>query len=129
MSQELGKRCRVVFCAWAYNGSSMRHEDFRGSRPFAVAATKIGAALRDRYDLTEPPPQSLVDLLNQLDARVARERTETKLYAAVGDAVAAVIDVTRNECASSERWNDNGARDPSEGVEFTERQAGPARPG
>jgi hypothetical protein len=107
----------------------MRHEDFRGSRPFVVAATKIGAALRDRYDLTEPPPQSLVDLLNQLDARVARERTETKLYAAVGDAVAAVIDVTRNECASSERWNDNGARDPSEGVEFTERQAGPARPG
>jgi hypothetical protein len=43
-------------------------------------------------------PKSLVlgpapYLLNQLDARVARERTETRLYAAVDDAVAAVIDV------------------------------------
>jgi hypothetical protein len=56
---------------------------------------KIGAALRDQYDLTEPPPQSLVDLLNQLDARIDRERTKARLYAAVDDAVTAVIDVAK----------------------------------
>jgi hypothetical protein len=93
--QELRKRRRVVLYAWPHNGCSMRHEDFRGSRPFGAAGMKIGAALRDQYDLTEPPPQSLVDLLNQLDARIDRERTKARLYAAVDDAVTAVIDVAK----------------------------------
>jgi hypothetical protein len=44
---------------------------------------------------SSPPPQSLVDLLNQLDARIDRERTKARLYAAVDDAVAAVIDVAK----------------------------------
>jgi hypothetical protein len=72
----------------------MRHEDFAASRAFRAVGTKIGPALREQYDLAEPPPQSLIDLLNRLDARVARETTTARLYAAVDGAIAALIDLS-----------------------------------
>jgi hypothetical protein len=44
------------------------HDDFR-ERQFRSIRTKLGEALRAQYDLMEPPPQSLVDLLRKLEIR------------------------------------------------------------
>jgi hypothetical protein len=52
----------------------------------------LGQALREQHDLTEPLPQSLVELLGQLNASVrARESNEGRLYAAVDECVAAML--------------------------------------
>jgi hypothetical protein len=67
-------------------------------------------ALREQFDLAEPPPQRLVDLLNQLDARVDRERTTARLYAAVDEAIAAVIELARGKYVGSGQRNDNELR-------------------
>jgi hypothetical protein len=108
------------------NGSTMRHEDSRASRPFRAIGTQIGVSLRENYDLAEPPTQNLVDLLNRLDARVDRERTTSRLYAAVDEAIAALIDLGRNTCVGSGQWNDNELRlRSSRTTGPTERQAGP----
>jgi len=88
----------------------MRHENFRARRPFRAVGTKIGVALREQFDLAEPPPQRLVDLLNQLDARVDRERTTARLYAAVDEAIAAVIELARGKYVGSGQRNDNELR-------------------
>jgi hypothetical protein len=54
---------------------------------------KLGQSLRERHDLTEPLPQSLVELLGQLNASVrARESNEGRLYAAVDECVAAMVE-------------------------------------
>jgi hypothetical protein len=54
--------------------------------------TKLGDALREQYDLMEPVPPSLVELLTQLNARVRfRETTEAKLYAEIDECVAALV--------------------------------------
>jgi hypothetical protein len=95
----------------------MRHEDFAASQAFRAVGTKIGTALRDQYDLADPPPQSLIDLLNRLDARVERERTTGRLYAAVNEAIAAVIDLGRNEHVGKRDGNELHARSrESEGL-------------
>jgi hypothetical protein len=54
--------------------------------------TRLGDALREQYDLMEPVPPSLVELLTQLNARVRfRETTEAKLYAEIDECVAALV--------------------------------------
>ena len=72
---------------------SMEHErdDFRASQ-FKTIRTKLGEALREQYDVTEPPPQSLIDLLRKMEIReCTREITEARLYAEVDECVAAMV--------------------------------------
>jgi len=71
----------------------MKHArgDFK-ERQFGAIRTKIGEALRAQYDLMEPPPRSLVDLLRKLEIReCAREITEARLYAEIDGCVAAMV--------------------------------------
>jgi hypothetical protein len=64
-----------------------QHADFRD----AIRA-KLGEALREQHDLTEPLPQGLVELLGQLYASVrARESTEARLYAEIDKCIAAMV--------------------------------------
>jgi hypothetical protein len=54
--------------------------------------TKLGDALREQYDLMEPVPPSLVELLAQLDTSVRhREARAAKLYAEFDRCVAALV--------------------------------------
>jgi hypothetical protein len=67
------------------------HDDFRELQ-FGAIRTNLGEALREQYDLMEPPPQSLVDLLRKLEIReCAREITEARLYAEVDECVGAMV--------------------------------------
>jgi hypothetical protein len=60
--------------------------------------TKLGAALREQYDLTEPPGQSLIDLLRKLEIREgAREMTEARLFAEVDECVAAMVEAANGK--------------------------------
>jgi hypothetical protein len=52
---------------------------------------KLGENLRVHYDLMEPLPQSLVELLSQLETSACvRDVTRAKLYAEVEDCIAAM---------------------------------------
>ena len=58
----------------------------------AAIRTKLGEALREQHDLSEPLAPALVELLGQLDARVlARETATAKLYVEVDEAIAAMV--------------------------------------
>jgi hypothetical protein len=60
--------------------------------------TKLGAALREQYDLTEPPGQSLIDLLRKLEIRqCAREMTEARLSTEVDECVAALVETANRK--------------------------------
>jgi hypothetical protein len=60
--------------------------------------TKLGDALREQYDLMEPAPPSLVELLAQLNASVRhREATAAKLYAEIDECVAALVSSANKE--------------------------------
>jgi hypothetical protein len=64
-----------------------RHDDF-GSY-FPPIRAKLGEALRDQYDLMEPFPQGLSELLRQLDARehehdMAQARLSVELDESLG---------------------------------------------
>jgi hypothetical protein len=77
------------------NAMKHRHADFRDS-PFdgdALAIrTKLGQALREQYNLAEPLPQSLVELLSKLDiGACVRDVTRERLYAEVDECVAAMV--------------------------------------
>ncbi len=73
------------------------HDDFR-ERQFGAIRTKLGEALRARYDLTEPQPQGLVELLRQLEIRErSRETAEARLYAEVDECVAAMVDAANRK--------------------------------
>jgi hypothetical protein len=64
-----------------------QHADFRDAM-----RAKLGQALREQHDLTEPLPKGLVELLGQLDASVrARNSTQARLYAEVDECVAAMV--------------------------------------
>jgi hypothetical protein len=70
-----------------------QHADFRDAM-----RAKLGQALRERHDLTEPLPQGLVELLGQLDSSVrARELTEARFYAEIDECVAAMVRVANNK--------------------------------
>jgi hypothetical protein len=65
----------------------LQQADFRDAM-----RAKLGQALREQHDLTEPLSQGLVELLGQLDASVrARESNEARLYAAIDECVAAMV--------------------------------------
>jgi len=69
-----------------------RHEELRAPPYSAAIRTKLGEALRERYDLREPLAPGLVELLGRLDGRVlARETAMAKLYAEVDEAVATIV--------------------------------------
>jgi hypothetical protein len=54
--------------------------------------TKLGQALREQYNLAEPLPQSLVELLSQLDiGACVRDVTRERLCAEVDECVAAMV--------------------------------------
>jgi hypothetical protein len=77
-----------------------RHEDLRAPPYSAAIRTKLGAVLRERYDLAEPLAPGLVELLDRLDGRVlARETAMAKLYAEVDEAVATIVRDAKSKVA------------------------------
>jgi hypothetical protein len=66
-----------------------RRDDF--SPYFPPIRTKLGEALREQYDLMEPLPQGLAELLGQLDAR-ERERdiAQARLLAELDESLEAM---------------------------------------
>jgi hypothetical protein len=55
--------------------------------------TKLGEALREQYDLMEPAPPSLVELLSKLENSAhVRDITRARLYARVDECIAALVD-------------------------------------
>ena len=83
-----------------YGATMQRHEDLRAPPYSAAIRTKLGAALRERYDLAEPLAPGLVELLDRLDGRVlARENAMAKLYAEVDEAVATIVRDAKSEAA------------------------------
>jgi hypothetical protein len=91
----------VLFRLTAVYGVTMqRHEDLRAPPYSAAIRTKLGEAMRERYDLTEPLAPGLVELLDRLDARVlARETAMAKLYAEVDEAVATIVRDAKSKVA------------------------------
>jgi hypothetical protein len=60
--------------------------------------TKLGDALRDQYDLMEPVPPSLVELLAQLNTSVRhREARAAKLYAEFDECVSALVSAANRQ--------------------------------
>ena len=83
-----------------YGATMQRHEDLRAPPYSAAIRTKLGAALRERYDLAEPLAPGLVELLDRLDGRVlARETAMAKLYAEVDEAVATIVRDAKSKAA------------------------------
>jgi hypothetical protein len=77
-----------------------RHEELRAPPYSAAIRTKLGEALRERYDLREPLAPGLVELLGRLDGRVlARETAMAKLYAEVDEAVATIVRDAKSKVA------------------------------
>jgi hypothetical protein len=62
-------------------------------RPYFVAVrSKLGEALREKYDLMEPLSPGLLALLAQLDTGInVRQTTEARLYAEFDECVAAMV--------------------------------------
>jgi hypothetical protein len=77
---------------------SMKHMRISERVISEAIRTKLGAALREQYDLTEPPGQSLIDLLRKLEIRqCAHEMTEARLYAEVDECVAAMVETANRK--------------------------------
>ena len=77
---------------------SMKHTTTSERGISEAIRTKLGAALREQYDLTEPPGQSLIDLLRKLEIREgAREMTEARLFAEVDECVAAMVEAANGK--------------------------------
>jgi hypothetical protein len=77
------RRARHGFGGAGHSRFSMKHQhdDFTRTQVRAVR-TKIGEALRERYDLMETTPKGLVELLRELEIREsACETREARLYA------------------------------------------------
>jgi hypothetical protein len=54
--------------------------------------TKLGEALRLQYDLAEPMPRGLLELLSQLDTGACvRDVTQERLYAEVEQGIAELL--------------------------------------
>jgi hypothetical protein len=77
-----------------HDGAGPITSDFRDGRYDGAIRTKIGAALRNQYNLRAPMPQGLIALLRKVDASddirddtMLRER----LFAQVDECVAAVV--------------------------------------
>jgi hypothetical protein len=75
-----------------------RPDNFSDSFYYRAIRTKLGEGLRQQYDLMEPLPQGLVELLGQLDtsARV-RDATRAKLYAEVKEGIKAMGDAANRK--------------------------------
>jgi hypothetical protein len=81
-----------------------RFQDHLGDPAYSRAIrTKLGDALREQYDLLEPVPPSLVELLARLSASVRfRETTEAKLYAEIDECVAALVQAANRKPRETE---------------------------
>ena len=63
---------------------------------FRPVRTKLGDALREQYDLMEPVPPSLIELLSKLENNTQRrDTTSARLYARVDECIAALADAAR----------------------------------
>jgi AcrR family transcriptional regulator len=69
-----------------------QHADFR-----EAMRAKLGQALREQHDLTEPLPRGLVELLGQLDASVRARDTEARFYAEIDECVATMVRVANRK--------------------------------
>jgi hypothetical protein len=95
--------------------------DFRDSRYDGAIRTMLGEALRRRYDLMEPLPQGLVELLGQLDARVhVGDPTQAKLDAEADEWVAAMVWAAGRKPVNPENGEAGGGRSWSHAVASTE---------
>jgi hypothetical protein len=101
--QELRNRGRVIILFGLPTVYGATNAATRGtqSAPYSAAIrTKLGEALRERYDLREPLAPGLVELLGRLDGRVlARETAMAKLYAEVDEAVATIVRDAKSKVA------------------------------
>lgn len=69
-----------------------RNNDFGDPRYYGAVRTKLGESLRQQYDLKEPLPLGLVELLDRLRASAhAREVAEAKVYAELEEAIATMV--------------------------------------
>jgi hypothetical protein len=60
---------------------------------FRPVRTKLGEALREQYDLMEPVPPGLVELLSKLENSThRRDTTSARLYARVDECITALAD-------------------------------------
>lgn len=75
------------------DGAGPSTSDFRDSRNDGAIRAKLGQALREQHDLMEPLPAGLVELLGRLEAGAGvRETPRARLYAAVDECVAAMVE-------------------------------------
>ena len=72
---------------------SMKHMPILEQVISDAIRTRLGAALREQYDLAEPPGQS-----RKLESReCARETTEARLYPEVDDSVATLVEAANSK--------------------------------
>jgi hypothetical protein len=65
-----------------------------------LSEPKLGKALREQHHLMEPLPPRLVELLGRLEAGAGvRETARARLYAAVDECVAAMVEAASREAA------------------------------
>jgi hypothetical protein len=83
-----------------WDGAGQTTSDFRESRYDGAVRAKLGKALREQHDLMEPLPPGLVELLGRLEAGAGvRETARARLYAAVDECVAAMVEAASREAA------------------------------
>jgi hypothetical protein len=78
-------------CGPLVMGSAMRqqNENLRDGRFDGAIRTKLGEALRQHYDLMEPMPQGILELVRELDTR-GHTATRERLFAEVERCLAAM---------------------------------------
>jgi hypothetical protein len=98
MTEQRNKGRVVIVHSALFVAISIKHMTISERVISDAIRTKLGAALREQYDLTEPPGQSLIDLLRKLEIREgAREMTEARLFAEVDECVAAMVEAANGK--------------------------------
>jgi hypothetical protein len=70
-----------------------QHEDLGYISASRSIRTQIGGALREQHDLAEPLSESLVGLLERLEARVRHDAARERQYAAVEEALESMVNL------------------------------------
>ena len=98
MTEQRNKGRVVIVHSALFVAISIKHMTISERVISDAIRTKLGAALREQYDLTEPPGQSLIDFLRKLEIREgAREMTEARLFAEVDECVAAMVEAANGK--------------------------------
>jgi hypothetical protein len=69
---------------------NQKREDFEERPYFMAIRAKLAEGLREQYDLTDPMPKGLLELLSQLETSV-RDITRERLYAEFDECGAALL--------------------------------------